>query len=496
VIAAVARLFAGSEEEPLLRATGLSLAGLVAFGGTRLAFSVVVGRTFGPTELGRVGVALSLVLLASLFASGGTAPAASKFAARSLAASRPHEAAGITALLGKWTILGTAAAVAVVAAASPWLLPGSSGASTFAVLTLLAAYAAYTFTKGILYGAGLIKQYAGLEIATAGLALLMTGIVVVVYRQPVLLPLIAGYASFSIVAWRLRPRSDSRVVDRPLRREARSFVRLAVLGTVASSGFLQLSMVFANASAAADEAGYYAAALSLIGPAYLVPRALSMALFPSMARSHGKGEKLIVAQKLDTSTRLLAIGTIPLFAAAVFLSGPIVQIFFGSRFTGGEYVLVLLLTATLVSILPIPSANSLSAGAPRYVGVSAWASAAGLVFGLAFWVLLARGSGVIPIAIGYLTGSLIQAGVPMAFAYKVYEVPWRTLAARLGVAALLGITGEIWIAADPSDNIRRGALVIAFALIWTWLNWTEVRTAVVAGRRALLPAEYDEQPAC
>ena len=79
--------------------------------------------------------------------------------------------------------------------------------------------------------------------------------------------------------------------DRALRRELAVFTFLACLGTIASAGFLQGTQFLAATVAPADELASFAAAVTLVAPIQFLPRALALAMFPSMSAAHGAGHQ-------------------------------------------------------------------------------------------------------------------------------------------------------------------------------------------------------------
>lgn len=451
----------------------LSLIAIVALGGTRFIYSIIVGRVAGPSVLGPINTALAFAMLASLFMSAGTSPAASKFVAA--AGGDRATAAKVTQWLSRWTFWGTLVTLVVAAPAAIWALHGPSAVELVLVLALIASYAAYTFTKGLLYGSGHIPRYVVLEVATDLVALGLTVLVVLLSRSLLLLPLVVGYSAFSVRAWRRRPRSLRH--ERPsvtAWREMRSFVVLSIVGTVASSGFLQLSMIMARRYGGNLEAGYYAAAMALIAPAYLLPRALSLALFPAMAGAFGRGDRSAIRRQTDIATRIIAVVMLPGFVAVAVLAGPVLHAFFGSRFEAGTLVLQLLVAATFVSVISVPAVNSLSAVEAKYVGVSAWASVAGLAVGAAVWATLAPDGGATAVAFGYLVGSVVQSAVPIAVSWRRYRLHWM----RLWTLVLCGVgaaTLLTWLLRTSGGSLTALGVAVAFALGWFALSTRDLK---------------------
>jgi len=460
------------------RGAALSMIGILALGSTRLLYSVVVGRVDGKATLGTVNTAISFAMLATLFVSAGTGSAAAKFVAAAEGAGRRSEALGVSRTLGRWTALGTLVSVAGAAALLPWTLRHVGAATSVTALALLVAYAAYTFTKGLLYGFGRIRRYTVLEVCSDVAVLALTGAALLLGRGWLVLPLVAGYAGFSLWAWLSRPKGAGTELAQPRRREMRAFVLIAVIGTVTSTGFLQLSQLVAHRYGSRADAGLYAAALTLVTPAYFLPRALSVALFPSMAGAFARGQIETIRRQADLGTRIIAVGMLPLFAGAVFLAEPILHVFYGAGFAGGAVVLAVLLAATYISVLPVSAVNSLSAVEAKYARVTAYSSSAGLLVGVLWWLVLTPRQGVVAVAVGYLVGSLVQTGVPMAVAWWRYRLGWTGLSLRLAAGCTVVVAAAFVLHRDAGGLLPAAAAALVFAAGWCAVCRSDLRLLV------------------
>jgi putative peptidoglycan lipid II flippase len=193
--------------------------------------------------------------------------------------------------------------------------------------------------------------------------------------------------------------------------------------------------------------------MTLPVPAYFVPRALSMALFPSMANAFGRGDEPEIRRQLDAGTRLLTVAMLPFFAAAVLLARPLLFAF-GPRFASAHLILELLLAATYLLICAIPAVNSLSATERVLVRVPAAAAGSGLTVGVVSWLILGPSHSVTGIAIGYLAGATVQSVIIMFAAWRRWRQSWSTLLWRVGLAAAVATGLVIYV------NVRGDALVI------------------------------------
>ena len=106
-----------------------------------------------------------------------------------------------------------------------------------------------------------------------------------------------------------------------LRSELDQVVLLGVAGSVASSGFLQISMIVAKNLDAA-EAGQFAAALTTATPASLPAASLSLVLFPALAAAWGRGDKALFRPQPDQAKRALALAMLTVLGSLSLGSRP------------------------------------------------------------------------------------------------------------------------------------------------------------------------------
>ncbi len=171
---------------------------------------------------------------------------------------------------------------------------------------LALAYSGYAFTRGLQFGAGQVPRATFWDVATAALSLVVLVLVVTSHSVPVLLlPLVVGYAVVHRSPTGRGGPSAGSATRCAARWTASSL--LAVVGTLASAGFLQLSNVLARAANSPHDAGLYAAALSLATPASLLSRSFSLVLFPSMSEAHGRDDQASLRAQTDLGTRALVL---------------------------------------------------------------------------------------------------------------------------------------------------------------------------------------------
>lgn len=446
----------GAPNSRIAAHTVLSMVAVFALGLTRLVFALLVGQQLGADALGSVNTQLSIATFASLLFASSTAISASKFISAALGGADESEARRALMTLLRWCVLGTAAVTAGLALTLSFFFPRLSLLEVAATGVLFVAYSAYLFVRGAQYGYGTVRRYAVLETLCDAVAIAAAVVVVLLGMDVILLlPFIVGYTLFAVFGWLGLPRpartaKPAAALRTELRQEMRGYTGWGALGVLASTGFLQLSMVFAYQFNSEFEAGLYAAAFNLTVPAFFVPRALSMALFPAMAGAFGRGDAAEVRRQLDGATRFLLVGGLPFFAAGVFFAEPILARSFGPEFADAHLVLELLLAATYVMVVGIPAVNAFSATHRKAVRIPATGSAIGLLVGVVGWVVLGPAYGITGIGVGYLIGVILTAGISLIAGWRRWHLPWSMLflraglviGAAIGLRILAGLTGN------------------------------------------------------
>lgn len=238
-------------------------------------------------------------------------------------------------------------------------------------------YSGYSFTRGLLFGAGQIRRATFYDIASGALAVLGVGLGLLLGIRGVyaLSPLAVAYLIFAAANW---PYSRAVVPRDPLRREMDSFVLLGVLGTVMSAGFLQVSMLIARATDVPVAAGYYAAAMSLATPLSMMTTSISLVLFPAMAAAWGRGDEAYSLKQADIATRGIAALVVPLFGAAILCNEMVVLLVWGSEFERTAKLLPIMLAAVCANALGVVSICSLNTRSQRGMKLTTFSTFCGL----------------------------------------------------------------------------------------------------------------------
>lgn len=423
-----------AEGKGLARDSAYSTLGILLSGGAQFLISLLIGRIAGPAALGVVRGSISLATTASLLWPSAAGQSASLFVARSIGAGD-----GLAGSYERHLTRMTAPIVVVLAAGSTIggrLLLGLTWAEASWVAALVITFSAYQLARGIRFGRG---QVARATLWEAAAAAVMVGLLIVVLAAELptfyLAPLVAGYGLYAAGVW-FRPPAGP--LPPELHRELRTFVLWGVAGTLASAGLLQLSMVIAAAVAAGEEAGRYAAALSVATPISMVARALSMALFPELARQRGRGDHAATRAITDRVTRGLVITMVPAFGSLILLAEPVLVGLYGPEFRAAVPVLRVLLAAVLLTTVPVAAVNSINVRGPQGVRRSAQFSWAGFTVGMLSIGGLVGAAGIMGVALGYLAGAVVTAALPYVLVWRRDSQPWAgtTLALVVALAAV------------------------------------------------------------
>lgn len=439
----------------VVRTGALSMVGMAALGLTRLIHGSLVVRATDAQTYGRVGVLIAVATIASLLLPAGVSSALPKFVPFLHGRGDPRAARAAYRLLSRLGLVG-AVVFGLAAAAVAAAVLDLSVRDTAQLAALAIAFSLYSIDKAALYAYQRVPAYARLELVTSALAVLATVVVVAAGWPVYLAPLVLGYTAFAVGARLLlrdqvarAPRSGgprqpvTGLGPVPLA-EVFGYVALACLGTLASQGFLQGTQLLAEAFATPTEVGYFAAAVTLVTPMYFLPRALSVALFPTMARAHGAGDVAAVRRHADLSTRALFVVLAPVFAAAILLAPEVLLLYGGSALTAGSGVLQFMLAATFLAVCAVAAVNTLSSGDGWQVRTPVASAVAGALTGLAVVALLGRPLGALGVGIGYLAGTAVTAGGPVVAVWRRHAMAWQgPVLTALGVVAAALTVGAV-----------------------------------------------------
>lgn len=465
----------------LARGSVYSTAGLVAQGILRFATSFLVGHIAGKSVLGEVASAIAMSLTLALLWPTTTGSAASMFLARARGANKPDELLATAAHLRKRT-MQTGLFLGAVCIPLWVLVDGGSWQGALSVAALTIAYSGYSFTRGVQFGAGQVLRATMWDLTSVvlGLGALIVLLVLGVRDTTLVVPLVLTYGLYTLVGW---PYGGRGKVDGDRRRELDGFVALGAIGSLASTGFLQLSQVAAKLAAGDADAGQYASAIALATPASLLAASLTLVLLPSLSEAFGRGDMAVFRAQTNTATRGLAVTMVAIFCSIMVCSRLIVTVVWGSEFAGAEKLLPVLVMAVLATNLCVASVNALNTRSRKGMLINTVSAIGGMTVGVVVWLVLAPSLGTYGVAIGYLCGTVSIAVVPVTWVWRKDGHRWGLVFAKvaLGVAIAAGMVVVQHVAALPLafDPV----FMVGFVALWWLINRADVAKLPIPGLR-------------
>lgn len=450
----------------------LSTVGVFVQGVVRFLYSLLIGRTSGTAVLGEASAPVSLALFTSLLWPTATGTAAAKFVAIARGAGRPEEIESVGRHLARRTVQSSVVLALCAVLVARTVLHSTWGAAAMTGALAL-AYSGYAFTRGLQFGAGQVPRATFWDVGSAVLSLVVLVLVVTSHSVALLLvPFVIGYGLYTVANW---PQHAVGTLDARLRREIDGFVLLGVVGTLASTGFLQISNVLARAANSPHEAGLYAAALSLATPASLISRSFSLVLFPSMSEAHGRQDRASLRAQTDLGTRALVVAMVATFGVVIILSRVVLDLFYGDRFAAAGTVLPIMLVAVLFGTVVVAGVNYLTSTSQQGMRISASTSVIGLLIGCAAWAVLVPLYGVTGVAVGYLVGSAFITMPPLVIVWWREGHHWTGLAVRFVVATAALVALSAYEDRSDVSNLAAVGLAAAFLVAWLAASATDVR---------------------
>lgn len=465
----------------LARGSALSVAGLVAQGALRFLTAWLVGRIAGREWVGQVATAISIATFLSLLWPTSAGAAMSRFVARALGAGDVDGARSLARFVTATAVVaaGVGAAVAVPA----WRVIGDGTLSEGLIVALLVvALGGYGLVRGSLFALGRVERAAASDVLTSvvglgGLAALLAagarGVTLTV-------PLVVANLLYVGLNWPAGTRHAA--AEGPPRREVTTFIALTTVGTLASTGFLQLSQVVVRTTGDAREAGGYAAALTLATPTSLLVTALSLVLFPTLADALGRGDRPAFLAQTDAAMRGIATVMVGALGTLAVLARVLVAVVWGRDYAEVADLLPVLSLAILVTTLGVASVSALNIESQRGVVTTTLASVSGMLVGILVWVVAAPECGTVAVAAGYLAGVTVLAGIPVVVVMRRHGQRWSRLLLTVGCAVLVAGAAVLVERRSGWGPWLDVALASAFAAGWFAVQRRDVRRVAGAFR--------------
>ena len=459
----------GGASPRLLRSAFWTLLGLGVTGAVRFSVRVAADAAFGVVGLGMVTAAMAIATIATIPGAAGMSAGITKLVSELRGGGDPGRANRLArrsaALVAALSLAGAAAGAWYAGVDEALGDAGLPGRAAVAVLTFV--FGMYLAGKAVAFGLGRIKTYSAAELAGALAFALAVGVAVVAGTSVWLFyALAAAYLPVAALTALARP-GDDPGRDGPL--PYRRLVGYGVVGTVGSLagvGFTSTTPLAAGVVGGITGTALVGAALTLLEPLNLAPRAIGLALLPQMSEANAADEAETAREALLTGTRLVTAAAAP-FCIFLFLERDRVLGWIFSEGLVGGATLGWFTLAFFVSVVGAPAVTSLAALGVREAAISMSSSIVGFGVAGALWFALGQEMGTAAIALGYAAGSVIQVAVPLRVATVRYLVPWGSLWFRVvglgAAAALVGSAGRgVWL--------DLAALAVTTAVLWPELR--------------------------
>lgn len=462
----------------------MSMVGLVAQSATKFLTNWLSGRLGGPSLLGTVSLAMSTAQLLSLVGPTAVGAASSKFLARAVGEGDQELATASARYLVRLSAL-TLLPLGLSGAAI-WLALGGSATGSVVIVFLVSGLSGYAVARGMFFGNRHIGPSGAWDVVTAAVGLAGTaGMMAAGVRDVVVLaPLAAAYL---IYAWAGFPRGAKGRPPAPLRREIRTFVALNALGTIASAGFVQASLLAANSVGGREGAGHYSSAFTLAAPITIMVGAGSAVLYPSMAEALGRGDLRSFTRQTHQATKAISVLISGLIGLLIVLGDVVLRIIWGSSFAAAEPLLPVMLGAVFVNAIGVPSVNALTSRTTAHSTRTAAYAWVGAFVGALTWLAAAPSWGVTGVAVGYFVAATVTSALAVVYLWREDGHSWAGLLGR--ACAVLAVSAIAWFIPhrDGWSYPQRYLTAVGFLLVWGLLMKSELRevfTVLRSGRRA------------
>lgn len=405
-----------------LRGVALLAGGNVVKLGLGFATSILIFRTLGPGDAGRLTLALGVLGLLSIVGEFGLRDAAVNYIAR-WAVSAPEQAAAVARTFFAGKVLLTALAGTAAYFLAGWLAAtfypnlDVAGLIRLGALSLfmdgLLAFATVVLEAqrkfGILSALGVIQAALRAGLVALFFILQQVNLVSLLILESVIPLAVFGYALRFIPRpfYRLRAPFFAHL---PLLWDMTKWVALAAL---ASTIFLRLDILLLGYFRTPLEVGYYAVAFALVGKLDVVKNAVLTTAFPEAARRSEPGDLRAYILKSLRMTLPATLGLLVLFAAG----GTLIEVLYGVAYRASVIAFYPLLAGFLIGLNAEPVAYVLyPLNRPRWIAASDLAQ---LVFCAAVNLVLIPAYGIAGAAWGVLLTRLAAAAITTALVRRL-----------------------------------------------------------------------------
>jgi O-antigen/teichoic acid export membrane protein len=353
-----------SELAAIIRGMSVALLGSVFGGGLGFVFGVVMAHLLHQRDFGLLILAVNLLTAGAAVTIAGADYAAIRHVAAARTAGEKRGAMVAPIRLVMVLNLGVAALVAIFASPiSRDLLgqPDFTKVLRAAALTLPLTVLAQMFSaclSGLEHARGELVRKVVEQGGRIALGVLVIGLGFGVVGATLSMAVAAAAAAVAVgyTLWRALPRGGAMVKGGA--RVVFAFAWPQAVANIATQLWVIVALIILSHSTDARTVALFGAAFAISQLPLLVYNAFTYRFSPAIARLWDRGENEALDQLLRSVTRWVAMFALPLYAVAIALPGPLLQIY-GSKYRPAALALALMTIATLLNALAGPVERAL-----------------------------------------------------------------------------------------------------------------------------------------
>jgi O-antigen/teichoic acid export membrane protein len=459
-----------SELAAIIRGMSVALLGSVLGGGLGFVFGVAMARGLDQKDFGLLILAVNLLTAGAAITIAGADYAAIRHvaAARTPGAKRGAMVAPVRLVMILNLTVATVVGVFATQISShvldqPDFAPVLRAAAIVLPLTVLAQMFSACLS-GLEQARGelvrkVVEQGGRIGLGMAALAL---GFGLVGATLGMVAAAAAAAVAVGLVLWRSLPRGGTTEITRS--RVVVAFAWPQAVGNIATQLWAVIAVVILASATDPRTVALFGAAFAISQLPLLVYNAFTYRFSPAIARLHDQGENDALHGLLKTVTRWVAIFALPLFAVAIALPGPLLEIY-GPKYRPAAVALVIMTIATLLNALAGPVERALIMTGRVKLEMSTNLVSTVLVVGIA--LVLTPRYGLNGAAVSVLIYTIVRNLAKTYLLYRTTQMSALSLALLRPLAAV--IVASCLVAAvahfTPLGNSMRGTAVLGLMLI-------------------------------
>ncbi len=440
-------------------------------GGSRWISNLFIAQFAGSAVFGSVASATSLAMLLNTVWPASTQGAASKFLARARGKEDDAEIHAVANHIAV-RVLQVTTILSVIGALTWVLVYHGAWWESLCVVTILVTVNTALFARGIHFGADQVERGTRVDIISSIVGIAATAILLLLGVRNLLLtlPLSLALGVYSLLCW---PWTATGRPEKPLRSEIDKFVTLTALGSIASSGLLQVTQLVTQYFFDDAAAGVIGVAVQLATPLAIITGGLTAVLMPMLAKAHGAGDMDKMRSHTNLATRGFVTVLVAFFGAVALAARPIIFILYDWRglhqYATAAPLIPAFCLALLVQNSVAPSVSAITSGDQKHVWIPTVVPYAGFATALLAWVLFMPRLQLFGIAAGYAVGMIVTQAILFIVAWRLTKQRWTGVATTLA-AGCAAIAAGSWAVQQFSTSYWIDlAAGTVFALVWLGL---------------------------